>query len=65
MSDVTSETGLLALKRETTIHCSIDHPHIVRMWQVLKDKDNIYMVMDHVEGGNLFYYQNKHQAFGE
>ena len=35
------------------------------MWQVLEEGDKIYMVMEFIEGGNLFYYQNQHKTFSE
>jgi len=45
------------------LHVGIDHPHIVRLWQVFKEGNTVYMVMDYVEKGNLFYYQNEKKVF--
>lgn len=63
--EISTEIGLQALERETTLHSCIDHPHIIRLWQVLRDDSHIYMVMEYAERGNLFYYQNKKRVFSE
>ncbi len=43
----------------------INHPHIVKVWQALKENDQIYMIMEFVENGNLFYFHNQRKVFTE
>lgn len=31
----------------------LDHPHVVRVFDLLEDALNIYIVMEFIEGGNL------------
>lgn len=53
------------MERETFIHADINHPHIIKLWQVIKEDSKVYMIMEYAEKGNLFYYQNQKRAFNE
>lgn len=41
------------MKNELQVLESTNHPHITRIFQLLEDKRNIYIVMELVSGGNL------------
>ncbi|SMN22321.1 similar to Saccharomyces cerevisiae YKL166C TPK3 cAMP-dependent protein kinase catalytic subunit [Maudiozyma saulgeensis] len=41
----------------------VSHPFIVRLWGTFKDSINIFMVMDYIEGGELFSLLRKSQRF--
>ena len=41
------------LIREATILFELDHPNIVRVYDLLEEKDQIYIVMQFIEGKNL------------
>lgn len=60
-----SEPGRRIIERESRLNQIIDHPHIVKLWQVLKQDSKIYMVMEYAEKGNLFCYQNEKRVFTE
>ncbi|KAF5470354.1 hypothetical protein F2P56_010873 [Juglans regia] len=49
-------TGYLMsnIKREISIMRRLDHPHIVKLIEVLATKTKIYFVMEFVKGGELF-----------
>lgn len=64
MKELPTETELKLVEREIKLHCEIDHPHIIKLWDTLLDGDNIYMIMEYAENGNLFYYQNTKGLFG-
>ena len=32
----------------------LDHPNIIKLYEVYEGKDHIYMVMDLLEGGEIF-----------
>lgn len=53
------------IEREIQIHGSLDHPHIVKLWNTLIHDDKVYMIMEYAENGNLFYYQNTKIRFSE
>lgn len=39
---------------EVEIHASLDHPHIVKLFEVFEDSKNYYLVMELCTGGELF-----------
>jgi 5'-AMP-activated protein kinase catalytic alpha subunit len=56
---------LLLLEREINLHSTIDHPHIIKLWDTLVEKETVYMIMELAENGTLFSYQNKHRHVSE
>ena len=56
-----SENELLLLEREINLHATMDHPHIIKLWDTLIEEDTVYMVMELAEHGTLFSYQNAHR----
>lgn len=45
-----------AVGREIKIATLFSHPHIVRIYEVIKTAENIYVVMEYVKAGELFDY---------
>ncbi|KAI5952333.1 TPK2 [Candida jiufengensis] len=41
----------------------IEHPFLIRMWGTFQDSKNLFMVMDYIEGGELFSLLRKSQRF--
>ena len=41
----------------------IEHPFLIRMWGTFQDSNNLFMVMDYIEGGELFSLLRKSQRF--
>lgn len=41
------------LQNELEILGKTDHPHITRVFELLEDKKNYYVVMEYLKGGNL------------
>lgn len=39
------------------------HPFIIRMWGTFQDCNNLFMIMDYIEGGELFSLLRKSQRF--
>jgi 5'-AMP-activated protein kinase catalytic alpha subunit len=44
------------VSRETRILRSFDHPHIIRLYEVIDTPTDIFVVMEYVSGGELFDY---------
>ena len=43
-----------AIREEVTILCRLDHPNIVRYYETYLDEKYIYLVMEYINGGELF-----------
>jgi len=46
-------------KNERSILCHVQHPFLVNLWGTFQDDANLYMVMDYVQGGELFSLMRK------
>lgn len=53
------------LQREITIMRRLNHPHIVKLYEVLATKTKIYFVMECAQGGELFDRLLNHGLFDE
>ncbi|KAG8899364.1 hypothetical protein FRB99_006764, partial [Tulasnella sp. 403] len=47
---------LLAIEREIVIMKLIDHPNVLSLYDVWETKNELYLVMEYVQGGELFEY---------
>ncbi|QDS70563.1 hypothetical protein FKW77_010475 [Venturia effusa] len=55
----------LGLEREIAIMKLLDHRNIVRLYDVWENRNEIYLIMELVEGGELFDYVARRQRLGE
>jgi calcium-dependent protein kinase len=46
-------------KNEVAILKQLDHPNIVKLYEIYEYEDTLYLVMEVCEGGELFYYVTK------
>lgn len=44
------------LEREICIMKLLDHPNIVRLYDIWENRDELYLIMEFIEGGELFSY---------
>ncbi|XP_043190987.1 serine/threonine-protein kinase BRSK2-like [Amphibalanus amphitrite] len=51
-----SESVLQKVEREIAIMKLIDHPHVLGLYDVYDNKKYLYLVLEHVSGGELFDY---------
>lgn len=51
-----NESVLMKVEREITIMKLIEHPHVLRLFDVYENKKYLYLVLEHVSGGELFDY---------
>ena len=57
--------NITRLKREILIMKSLDHPNIIRLFEVFEDEQNLYLVMEICLGGELFDRVIKSGHFSE
>lgn len=60
-----NETRRAALMNELELHLSLDHPNVARLEQFFEDEENVYLVLEHLEGGELFERLSERQRFSE
>ena len=48
------------LENEARIMMEIDHPNIVKLFEVFEDEKYLYFVMEYLKGGNLHEHFIKH-----
>ncbi|CAM6001388.1 unnamed protein product, partial [Sphagnum balticum] len=55
-SKIDTEQDLTRIRREIQIMSSIQHPHIIHIFEVFENKDKIVLVMQFASGGELYEY---------
>jgi len=53
---IENEQDLQRVRREIQIMSSIEHPHIIHIYEVFENKDKIVLVMQYAPGGELYEY---------
>ncbi|KAI3389018.1 hypothetical protein SNEBB_003532 [Seison nebaliae] len=51
-----NETVLMKVEREIAIMKLIEHPHVLKLYDVYENKKYLYLILEHVSGGELFDY---------
>ncbi|KAF9244666.1 Pkinase-domain-containing protein [Melanogaster broomeanus] len=55
-----AERMLLSIEREIVIMKLIEHPNIMRLYDVWETSTDLYLILEYVEGGELFDYLCNH-----
>jgi len=63
--DVADEAYLQNLNNEIKILKILDHPNIVKLYEIYQDQKNIYLITEYLEGGELFDLILKTKHFNE
>ena len=53
------------LQREIRFLKLLNHPHIIKVFDIIETTESIYIVMEHAEGGELFDYIVTHKRVKE
>ena len=53
---INDEADLIRIKREIHILSILRHPNIVQLYETITSENNIYIIMEYVEGKDLFQY---------
>ena len=62
---ILSKRSVHSVMNERKILATLKHPFIVNMFCAFQDRDNLYLVMDLMSGGDLRYHINKNHFFLE
>ena len=50
---------ILALQTEVDILSQVDHPNVVKLYEIYEDKKHFYMVLELMTGGEVSQYPGK------
>ncbi|WPG97626.1 Hypothetical protein R9X50_00040600 [Acrodontium crateriforme] len=53
------------LEREIAVMKLLEHPNIVRLYDVWENRNELYLIMEYVDGGELFHYVDKRKGLLE
>ena len=53
------------VKREIDIHIRITHPHIIKLYSYLDDRNNYYLALEYAANGSLYQYIQKKKGMSE
>ncbi|KAK4508136.1 hypothetical protein PRZ48_001874 [Zasmidium cellare] len=53
------------LEREIAVMKLLEHPNIVRLYDVWENRNELYLIMEYVSGGELFHYVDKRKGLDE
>lgn len=53
------------LSREIYHHSQMDHPHIIKLYEVLYTEEHVWLVQEYCSGGELYDYLVKHTKLSE
>ena len=62
---VITKRSVHSVMNERKILESLKHPFIVNMLYAFQDRENLYLIMDLMNGGDLRYHLNKNKGFLE
>jgi serine/threonine protein kinase len=64
-SKVISKRSVNSVMNERLLLCSLKHPYLVNMLHAFQDRENLYLVMDLMTGGDLRYHISRQRRFTE
>lgn len=62
---IISKRSVNSVMNEKKFLSQLNHPFLVNMHYAFQDRDNLYLVIDLMQGGDLRYHIGKHRRFSE
>ena len=62
---IIDKKSIKSIKSELDLLSNMDSPFIVNMHFAFQDKDNLYLVIDFLSGGDLRFHISRHKKFSE
>ena len=62
---IITKKSIKSVMNERQILTQLHSPFLVNMYQAFQDRENLYLVMDMLSGGDLRYHICKHRRFSE
>ncbi|CAD8145154.1 unnamed protein product [Paramecium octaurelia] len=62
---IIAKKSVTSVMNERTLLCQLRHPSLINMVAAFQDRENLYLVMDLLSGGDLRYHIGKNKKFSE
>ena len=62
---IISKRSVNSVMNERKLLAELHHPFLVNMHYAFEDRDNLYLVIDLMSGGDLRYHIGRHRRFSE
>jgi len=62
---IITKRSVNSVMNEKKFLSQLNHPFLVNMHYAFQDRDNLYLVIDLMQGGDLRYHIGKHRRFSE
>lgn len=62
---IENEQDLIRIRREIQIMSSIQHPHLIHIYEVFENKDKIVLIMQFASGGELYDYLSEKKVLND
>ena len=56
---------LKGIEREIRVHFSLNHPHIIKLYDCFYENNQVYMIMEWAKNGNLYSHLYRKKKFDE
>jgi serine/threonine protein kinase len=62
---IIQKKSINSVMNERNLLAKIRHPFYINMNYAFQDRENLYLIMDYVDGGDLRYHIGKRRRFNE
>ena len=62
---IIDKKSIKSIKSELELLSNMESPYIVNMHYAFQDRENLYLVMDYLSGGDLRFHISRHKKFSE
>lgn len=62
---IIQKKSINSVMNERTLLAKLKHPFIINMVAAFQDRENLYLLMDYIDGGDLRYHIGRRRKFNE
>lgn len=62
---VVAKRSVHSVMNERLLLSRLRHPFLINMRYAFQDSENLYLIMDYLQGGDLRYHIGRHKSFSE
>ena len=62
---IIQKKSINSVMNERTLLAKVKHPFLINMSCAFQDRENLYLLMDYLDGGDLRYHIGKKRRFSE